>query len=177
MSQVAVQELIDMLWPDGDTLNGPQVHYLLDGARDPAISNLVRFGKLEYACLFGGRLTPRLQAAAPYIVHLGATSPLTRELLERGWGKSWGILTIAPPHVTIFQQRLHFKKFLRVLSENGEVLAFRFYDPRVLRAYLPTCTAAELRTFLGPLTKLVVETKSGAGMIEFCASATAWTGA
>jgi hypothetical protein len=140
---------------------------LLDGARDPAIASMIRFGKLDYYCLFSGTLTPRLQAAAPYIVHLAAASPLTRELLERGWGKSWGILTVAPPHVTISQQRLHFKKFLRVLSEDGDELAFRFYDPRVLRIYLPTCTAGEFSAFLGPLTKLVVEAESGAGLIEY----------
>jgi hypothetical protein len=167
MSQSRVQELIAALWPDGDRLDGPQVHYLLDGARDPAISRLVRFGKLEHACLFGGRLTPRLQAAAPYLVHLSAASPLTRELLERGWGNSWGILTVAPPDVTIVQQRLHFKKFLRVVTERGELLAFRFYDPRVLRVYLPTCTAPEFATFMGPVSRIVAEAAAGAGLIEF----------
>jgi hypothetical protein len=34
------------------------------------------------------------------------------------------------------------RRFLRVKDEDG--LVFRFYDPRVMRVYLPTCAAGEL---------------------------------
>lgn len=79
-------------------------------------------------------------------------------------GKSWGILTTAAPDVTLARQRLHFKKFLRVRTEDGRELAFRFYDPRVLNAYLPTCTDAEFKTLLGPVKRLLAEVPGGAGL-------------
>jgi RimJ/RimL family protein N-acetyltransferase len=155
------------LWPQGESLAGPQVYLLADGARDPELAALIRFGKLEYCCLFNGRLTPRLQAAAPYLVHLSAGSPLTRELLARTWGNSGGILTVVRADVTLEQQRRHFKKFLRVQDEDGRILQFRFYDPRVLRIYLPTCTAEELQRFFGPVSRIVMEPAEGVAPLDY----------
>jgi hypothetical protein len=167
MNDATLAWLTDVLWPDGDTLRGRQVHWLLDGARDPRIVQLVRRGGLEHACLFAGRLDPRLQAAAPYLVHLAAGSATTNRLLREGWGRSWGVLTVAPAHVTLQQQRLHLKKLLRVQTEEGAVLAFRFYDPRVLNLYLPSCTDAEWQAVLGPLDAFVAEARGGAGLRMF----------
>jgi len=36
-------------------------------------------------------------------------------------------------------------------------MLFRYYDPRVLRIYLPTCNAGELSTIFGPITGYIVE--------------------
>jgi len=167
MTTGRLRAVIDHLWPAGDTLKGEQVYMLLDGARDPRIAQMIRFGRLEYACLYGDRLTPRLQAAAPYLVHLAAASPLTHALLEGAWSRSWGLLLAAPAHVTLRQLRLHFKKYLRVSDEAGTELAFRFYDPRVLRAFLPTLDAADLRQFFAPLARLVVDPQGPRAGIEF----------
>jgi hypothetical protein len=100
-------------------------------------------------------------------VHLSAGSPTTNRLLRQGWGKAWGILTVAAADVTLTQQRIHFKKFLRVKTEDGRELAFRYYDPRVLNVYLPTCTTEEFQTVLGPLTALVAESPGGHSMRVF----------
>lgn len=149
--------LTSHLWPDIEGPPSEQVYWLLDGARDPAISKLVREGELSYRCLYHGRLTPRLEAAAPYLVHLVRGVAPTMELLGRGWGNAWGILIVAPASLDILQLRLHLKKFLRVQSEDGKLLMFRFYDPRVLSVFLPTCTAEQFTQLLGPLKSLIVE--------------------
>jgi hypothetical protein len=167
MNDATLQRLTKALWPQGDTLHGAQVYWLLDGARDPEISRLVRFGGLEYTCLLAGKLHPRLQAAAPYLVHLSAGSPTTNRLLQRGWGQAWGILTVAPADVTMDQQRLHLKKLLRVQTGDGAVLAFRYYDPRVLDVYLPTCTKEEIHTVFGPLRAMIAETGGGSSLRAF----------
>jgi len=167
MTDAELQALTGVLWPDGDGTARHQAYWLLDGARDPAIFGLLRAGGLEYSCLYTGNLHPRLQAAAPYLVHLAANSLTTNRLLRSGWGKSWGILTTAAPDVTLARQRLHFKKFLRVRTEDGRELAFRFYDPRVLNVYLPTCTGAEFKTLLGPVARLLAEAPGGASLRQF----------
>ena len=146
--------MIAQLWPQGDSLSAPQVHMLADGARDPAISPMIRFGKLDYDCLFAEPLSPRLRAAAPYLVHLAAASAQSREMLRRCSEDPWGILVSAPAHVTTRQLRLHFKKLLWVHDERGRKLNFRFYDPRVLSVYLPTCTKEERLTVFGPAEEL-----------------------
>lgn len=43
---------------------------------------------------------------------------------------------------------------------------FRYYDPRVLRVYLPTCRPDELRTVFGPIRSYLVEGEDGS-LIEF----------
>ena len=58
-------------------------------------------------------------------------------------------------------------RFLRVTDESGRKLLFRYYDPRVLPIYLPTCTNDELTTIFGPVDRFVTETEDGAGAVEF----------
>lgn len=162
MNDAALQALTEIVWHDGGRLQGEQVYWLLDGARDPDIAGLVGASGLPYSCLFTGPLHPRLEAAAPYLVQLPASAPAARLLLRRGWGQAWGILIVAGADVTLAQLRLHLKKFLRVKTEDGKTLAFRYYDPRVLKLFLPTCTGEELRGFLGPMTRLIAESDGGA---------------
>jgi hypothetical protein len=44
-----------------------------------------------------------------------------------------------------------------VKTEDGEELYFRFYDPRILRIFLPECTAEEAVEFFGPIQAFWVE--------------------
>ncbi|MGY2198394.1 DUF4123 domain-containing protein [Pseudomonas gingeri] len=161
MNAGELEQLTALLWPDSQEGADHQVYWLLDGARDPGISRAVRYGSLRFWCLYSGQLTPRLRAAAPYLVQLTRGSPATLELLERGWGNAWGIFIVAPASLAMSRVRLHFKKFLRVRTEDGRRLLFRFYDPRVLSIFLPTCTDAEFTQFLGPMTSLFVESEQG----------------
>jgi hypothetical protein len=147
---MTVEALTAQLWPNGNSLSGPQIHLLADGARSPDIAPLIRFGKLDHTCLFAEPLSPRLRAAAPYLVHLAAGSPQTCELLRRTIDDPLGIFVAAPARVTTQQLRLHFKKILWVQDERGRKLYFRFYDPRVLPVYLPTCTREEREQVFGP---------------------------
>jgi len=151
------ERLFAYLWPHGDLPTTPQVYALLDGARDRRIEPMIRLSQLEYTCLYGGRLSPALERVAPYLVHLTPNVKFTRDLIELGWGRSWGMFTIVPPDCTMQQQRRHFRTLLRVRTEDDRVLAFRFYDPRVLRPYLPTCTRKETAQVFGPIPTLALE--------------------
>lgn len=152
-ADAGIEAAISTLWPAGDSLTGTQVHMLADCAADPQLAARIRLGKLDHDCLFAGPLTARLQAAAPWLVHLSAASAQTRELIGRA-ARHQGILVSAPAHVSTRQLRLHFKKLLWVRDEDGRELYFRFYDPRVLAIYLPTCTPEEKRIVFGPVQAL-----------------------
>ena len=65
------------------------------------------------------------------------------------------------------QLRRHCKKFLRVRTEDHRVLMFRFYDPRVLSVFLPTCDARQYRALLGPMQRLLVEVDEGKALQVF----------
>ncbi|HRO43103.1 MAG TPA: DUF4123 domain-containing protein, partial [Flavipsychrobacter sp.] len=51
----------------------------------------------------------------------------------------------------------HFRKFLLVKTEDEQELYFRFYDPRVLRIFLPTCDQGQIREFFGAVDYFLME--------------------
>lgn len=156
-----VDRVIQALWP---TPKSPTVWAILDCARDPQIYPALLASRLEHLCLYAGQLPAELRVAAPYLVELAAGYRFTRPLLEQGWGHSWGVfLRIGDAR----NLRHHLRGFLRVQDESGRPLVFRYYDPRVLRAYLPTCEPTELATVFGPIASFVVEADRGSALLEF----------
>jgi len=53
--------------------------------------------------------------------------------------------------------RDHFREFHTVELPDQRTVLFRYYDPRVLRSFLPACNAAELAVFFGPIQSFIVE--------------------
>jgi hypothetical protein len=89
----------------------------------------------------------------------------SRDLLAHSWGESWGIYVVSGAQLSDLQR--HFRRFLRVQDESGKTLIFRYYDPRVLRPYLPTCTPAELQTVFGPVTRFVLEGRTPNVLLDY----------
>jgi hypothetical protein len=87
-------------------------------------------------------------------VRLEEEDEFTSFILD-GWGKHYGILAITPVDIRVL--RKHFRQFLLVKNPEGKQVYFRYYDPRVLRVYLPTCNANEARFVFGPVQKYVCE--------------------
>lgn len=137
---------------------------LFDAARDSRLPSLVRRSRADHRCLLRGRLHPALAAVAPYVVSLSPRSALTKAVIEQGWGESWGIFLRSPAILPALAR--HFRELLPVKDERGKELFFRFYDPRVLRLYLPTCTPTELRTFFGPVDAFALEGEEEDTLIE-----------
>jgi hypothetical protein len=71
--------------------------------------------------------------------------------------------------------RTHLRGFLRVTDERGRKLIFRYYDPRVLRVYLPTCNKNELRTIFGPIDQFAMEAEDPGIALEFAFKNEAFT--
>jgi hypothetical protein len=59
----------------------------------------------------------------------------------------------------------HFAGMIRARLPEGREVLFRFYDPRVLRAYLPTCTTAELDAVFGPVDAFLIEQGDGSWIV------------
>jgi hypothetical protein len=159
--------LTQAFWPNGNGPDCPQVYALLDGARDESIAPSVWMSNLPHACLYAGALSRPLQLAAPYLVQLAPDSLFFSTLVCKGWGQAWGIFVVAKPEVTLKALRKHFRTLLRVQNEHGQVLAFRFYDPRVLRVFLPTCEPSERLQMLGPVDVLACESTQSDDLLEF----------
>lgn len=63
--------------------------------------------------------------------------------------------------------RSHLRSIFKVYDEEKRMFYFRFYDPRVLRTYLPTCTIKECREFFGPVRMFFAESPDPAFMQSF----------
>ncbi len=157
ISDTQIEAICEHLWallPNGAT---PNVYAVLDGARNKRIEPLLNNSTLEHACLYAGKLSYVLQRAAPHIVKLEKNHPLTHKLLRMGWGDSWGIFAICQPDITMVAMRNNCRRICKVESPEGKTFIFRYYDPRVLRTFLPTSDADGLTKILGPASVLVCE--------------------
>ncbi|MRG96833.1 DUF4123 domain-containing protein [Polyangium spumosum] len=134
---------------------------ILDAARDRRVGALLQACDDEFRSLYEGRKGDVLAEVAPYLVRLQAGSPLLPVLVEDGWGESWGVyLTSERPFKEV---RRRLRQSLMVRDEaSGKRLYFRFYDPRVLRAFWPTCTPRRRSEILGTeIVSLLVEGTAG----------------
>ncbi len=119
----------------------------------------------EYFSLFFDTPQAELIDVAPYLVKVDMDSRLLAWMLDEGWGKSWGIFISATMELEeLFE---HLRQFLKVKDPEGEELFFRFYDPRVLRIFLPTCNFQEIMQFFGAVGSYMVESEDGGKLLEF----------
>jgi hypothetical protein len=140
------------------------VYAILDGAAIPDL--LERFYEMRppHVCLYRGELDLDLQEVAPYLVNLQPGARFTNWLLSECEGKNWGIFLHSP--FMLPELRKHFRRFLTVHDERGNPMIFRYYDPRVLPKFLPTCRAEELGLFFEKVKTYFAETRGGDGLIK-----------
>ena len=148
--------------PYGEAQN---VYAVLDSARDPNIFAKLDQRDVEFVSLYRGEPEETLAEVAPYLVSLGTNLKVLNWILGEGWGQGWGIFVISPVSMDVL--RRHFRHFLLVLDPLGKELYFRFYDPRVLRVYLPTCTGPETSQFFGQVTSFFMESEDSGAVLEF----------
>ena len=138
-----------------------RLYALVDGATaaDLAVTGRV-FGHRLYT-LFEGDMATHVAHAGPILI------PLERDALEfldrwaEALGKNAGVLLQTPADLPeLFAQLRHV---FVVRDEEGQEYFLRFYDPRVLRGFLPTCTPAQRGEFFGPVRRYVLETEAGDG--------------
>jgi hypothetical protein len=162
MTDPSLSSIEALLWPQGFTRD---VWMIVDGARDRRVYSALIGSYLEYTCLYAGDLPPALESAAPYLVQLDFEGSYTRSLLRQAWGNSWGVFLRCDESME--RIRRHLRQFLRVQDSRGRYLVFRYYDPRVMRAYLPTCNNEELRTVFGPIKTFYVEDEDPDSVLDF----------
>ena len=171
VSGTTLQRIQQALWPEG--LPGfTKVFTIVDGAQDQRIYGAVDGSRQDRCCLpsvdrrWGGQDLPwQLLMTSPYLVELDPDEQFTHYLLRNGWDRHWGIFFHSDADMQ--KVRRHFRDLLVVRDEKGRKLMFRYYDPRVLRAYLPTCLPGELRTIFGPVNVYLVPGDDPETVIQF----------
>jgi hypothetical protein len=141
------------------------LYALLDAAKEPSVVATLEREPEAHQCLYEGAQAEELRAYAPYLVELTADSPLLHALAEKAIGNSYCVFVTCPEPLA--EVRRHFRHFLLAKTEDGKEVYFRFYDPRVLRAFLPSCSREELAEFFGPLRAMWVEGREAGTLSRF----------
>ncbi|MCP4723269.1 MAG: DUF4123 domain-containing protein [Desulfobacteraceae bacterium] len=152
------------LW-QGDGQGQGRIYAILDAARAPIIYSRLAESDNRKVCLFIGDQARELATVAPYLVELDETDSFTQWILEKGWGKSWGIFVES--NAPFIKLRNSLRTFLKVADEDGKTFFFRYYDPRVLCVFLPACDADQLETLFGAVVRYYSEGKDKDTLIQF----------
>jgi hypothetical protein len=147
---------------------------VVDGAQCLELMPVFEDMRPPNECLFMGELDPEVEMVAPYLVELREDSKFFDWLFDNGWGKSWAIYMTSESEM--LDMRAHFRRLTVVEMPDGQFVYFRFYDPRVLRSFLPTCDQEQTAQMYGkPIETYFVEGEDGAEVISFRRTAPALT--
>jgi hypothetical protein len=136
-----------------------RLYCVLDGASVPDLPMRLYQTNTPHYCLLGDDVKPDVLYSAPFLAALLPGSSFMEQVFKESPGKHWGIYAHCRRSMT--EVRRHCRALLRVFDEDGNPLMFRYYDPRVLRKFLPTCNAGELKTLFGELDTLFAESTDG----------------
>jgi hypothetical protein len=137
---------------------------VLDAAQEASVARRARTAGLSVQSLYAGQLGVQLDHVAPHLATFAPDGSFGQWLFEH-WGENLGILLQAP--VPFEALHKHLRQFLLVKDEAGRKYRFRFYDPRVLRAFLPVCTRNEAHQFFGPAQCFYTAARDGRAIIAY----------
>lgn len=140
-------------------------YILLDAAKMQYSFFEARKLNSSFDSLYIGNKEEEINDVAPHLFTFSENQKFSTWFFENGWGSSWGI--IFSSHWNFEECRRHFRKFLLVKTELGQQLYFRFYDPRVLKVFLPTCDKDQILEFFGPIESFIVEGETKEKALRF----------
>jgi len=147
-------------------LNGyTQLYGVLDGVMVPDLPNRLYKGQVPNYCLLTGDLPADMVYAAPYLVYLSPDSKFADWVFQEAFGKHWGIFVQSPR--SMIEMRRHFRALMQTFDERGNPMKFRFYDPRVLSRFLPTCNGGELKALFGEVQAFYVESEKDDELLRY----------
>jgi len=123
-----------------------------------------QFYNPEHECLYSGDAERELGSVAPWLFTHPKPSDFADWILARSGGQNWGIMMESS--AAFKDLYLHLKKFLRVKLEDGRKVYLRYYDPRVLPAFLESSEKEQLIEFFGPVKRFMMESKKE-GYIQY----------
>jgi len=139
--------------------NATRLYCVLDGASVQDLPTRLYQTNTPHYCLLGDDVEPDVLYMAPFLAALLPGSTFTDQVFKESPGKHWGIFAHCRRSMT--EVRRHCRALLNVYDADGNPLMFRYYDPRVLRRFLPTCNPGELKTLFGELETLFAESEDG----------------
>jgi hypothetical protein len=146
-----------------------RLYAVVDSCDEPAVPKKVN--ELEpgrAVSLYLGGSEEQYSQIAPYLICVDA--PCFDWITGSLWGSPWGIFAYAGAPMEAL--RKHFRRFLSVKSTDNKEYLLRFYDPRILPAFLGSCNEAELAGFFGPVEAYGATKGAGVSLLRLRATET-----
>ena len=165
MQETASEKALEALRDSIDLASGESLCAIVDAARDVELAYEAKclYNK-EIWNLFESDVAEALADVAPYLIVFDPNEGYLESWISR-LGKSAGILFIAASDP--YKLYAHIRSIFIVEDEENQPFFFRFYDPRILRAFLPTCTLDQLDEFFGPVRVWICESAEADGCIAY----------
>jgi len=142
----------DSLWRLLTTIEGSEepprdVFVLLDGAMVRQLPDFLEDEEVEHAPLIPPENEePEEVTRCTYLARVESSSaPVAEWMMKHGWGANWGIWISAPAGTPLDDLLSHLREMAQVRLPDGRIVFFRYYDPRVWRAFFPTCDMPQHR--------------------------------
>jgi hypothetical protein len=149
------------------------LYAIVDSASSDDVFRYFLTDNVHYKSLFEGKMDIKFFGVSGFLVDCKKDSILFNWLTTEAWGTSCSIFFISKyPFDDVLK---HFQKFIRVCLEDDDIVYFRFYDPRVLRLYLPTCNIKEIKTFFGEIESFFMESENPQALTEFQKHTNSWS--
>jgi Domain of unknown function (DUF4123) len=132
------------------------LYAILDATDAPLVpAKATELGADRSASLFAETPMQEAWKYAPYLVKVDSA---TLKWIEQTlWPTPWGVFVVSNCDLATVSSEL--RKLVRVRLKMGEECIFRYYDPRVLTAFLTGCTADESAAFFAQVRAYAVNDK------------------
>ena len=116
----------------------------------------------KHRCLFKGTKDETLVDVAPHIFLIDDSGEKLKDEIELSLKELVTIESIQD----IDTVKDHFKEFI-YQDVNRRECFFRFWDPRVLKKFLPMCTEIQLKMFFRPVTALIMADENDSEVVRY----------
>ena len=143
---------------------GTRLFAIVDGAQAFELAFTARLMGNRIYTLFSGARAVDLAHVGPCLIELAKPAPFLEKWVA-ALGRSAGVLFETGQELSGVYA--HLRGIFLVADEREQDFFFRFYDPRVLRTFLPSCTPAEAAAFFGPVRRWIAERADADGYTLF----------
>lgn len=139
---------------------------IIDAAQNYLPVAMARLVSPTSDCMFAGQKGLELEDVAPHLFECDAEGAVCKVVLVPGDESCFGVLLESPDD--FLTTRKHLRRFLTVKrARDHERVFFRYYDPRVLRVFLPTCNPSELTQFFGNVSAFHCMNEDGDQVVTY----------
>jgi len=151
-----LEKLSSAVGKDSDT----HLYAIVDAAQSNDLVFHARLMGHDVYTLFSGDMAVGTAHVGPCLIPLASPLPFLEKWTEALGGNAGVLFESASEFEALYR---HLREIFIVTDEEEQEFFFRYYDPRVLRVFLPTCRPEELAEFFGPVSRWIADDDKAEG--------------